>query len=58
MSFFFFPQLLLIQDAKLYGRDSIFAVICRAAALPEVTKDHDIQKDEVVMQLGGVNFII
>lgn len=47
-------QLLLIQDAKLYGRDSIFAVICRAAALPEVTKDHDIQKDEVVMQLGGL----
>lgn len=45
-------QLLLVQDGKLYGRDPIFAVICRAAALPEVVKNHDIQKNEFVVQLG------
>ncbi|GMH04559.1 hypothetical protein Nepgr_006399 [Nepenthes gracilis] len=45
-------QLLLIQDGKLYGRDPIFAVICRAAALPEAVKDHDMQKNEFVVQLG------
>ncbi|XP_062149262.1 uncharacterized protein LOC133857901 [Alnus glutinosa] len=45
-------QLLLVQDGKLYGRDSMFAVITRAAALPEVTKNHDIQNNEYVGQLG------
>ncbi|GAB4828240.1 hypothetical protein Ancab_035152 [Ancistrocladus abbreviatus] len=45
-------QLLLIQDGKLYGRDPIFSVICRVAALPEAMKDHDIQKNEFVVQLG------
>ncbi|KAK9277730.1 hypothetical protein L1049_007277 [Liquidambar formosana] len=45
-------QVLLVQDGKLYGRDPIFSVISRAAALPEVTKDHDIQKNEYVLQLG------
>ncbi|KAM6580074.1 hypothetical protein CsatA_003848 [Cannabis sativa] len=45
-------QLLLVQDAKLHGRDPIFAVITRAAALPEATKNHDIQKNEFVIQLG------
>lgn len=45
-------QLLLVQDGKLYGRDPIFAVICKAAALPEVTKNHDIQNHESVVQLG------
>ncbi|XP_018826790.1 N-alpha-acetyltransferase 35, NatC auxiliary subunit isoform X1 [Juglans regia] len=45
-------QLLLLQDGKLYGRDSIFAVITRAAALPEVTKNHNIQKNEYIVQLG------
>ncbi|RVW74086.1 hypothetical protein CK203_052232 [Vitis vinifera] len=51
-------QLLLVQDGKLYGRDPIFAVICRAAALPEVVKNHDIQKNEFVVQLGQVSILI
>ncbi|KAK9273413.1 hypothetical protein L1049_018223 [Liquidambar formosana] len=45
-------QVLLVQDGKLYGRDLIFSVISRAAVLPEVTKNHDIQKNEYVLQLG------
>ncbi|XP_021277230.1 N-alpha-acetyltransferase 35, NatC auxiliary subunit [Herrania umbratica] len=45
-------QLLLVQDGKLYGRDPIFAVITKAAALPEATKNHDIQKNEYIVQLG------
>ncbi|GAB2225568.1 hypothetical protein Droror1_Dr00006365 [Drosera rotundifolia] len=45
-------QLLLVQDGKLYGRDPIFSVICRAASLPISLKDHDIQKNEAVVQLG------
>ncbi|XP_060172014.1 uncharacterized protein LOC132603127 [Lycium barbarum] len=45
-------QHLLVQDGKLYGRDSIFAVICKASLLPEVAKNHDIQKNETVVQLG------
>ena len=51
-------QLLLVQDGKLYGRDPIFAVITKAAALPEVTKNHDIQKNEYIVQLGQVNYWI
>ncbi|XWS70744.1 hypothetical protein CRYUN_Cryun03dG0075000 [Craigia yunnanensis] len=45
-------QLLLVQDGKLYGRNPIFAVITKAAALPEATKNHDIQKNEYIAQLG------
>ncbi|GAB2300291.1 hypothetical protein Dimus_034327 [Dionaea muscipula] len=45
-------QLLLVQNGKLYGRDSSFSVICRAAALPVSVKDHEIQKNEVVVELG------
>lgn len=45
-------QVLLVQDGKLYGRDPIFAVITKASALPEFTKNHDIQKTECFMQLG------
>ncbi|XP_010557611.1 PREDICTED: N-alpha-acetyltransferase 35, NatC auxiliary subunit [Tarenaya hassleriana] len=45
-------QLLLVQDGKLYGRDPLFAIITRAAALPEFTKNHDIQKNECIVQLG------
>ncbi|KAJ8753173.1 hypothetical protein K2173_017751 [Erythroxylum novogranatense] len=45
-------QLLLVQDGKLYGRDPIFAVIARAAGLPDVTRDHTIQRKENVVQLG------
>ncbi|CAK9136483.1 unnamed protein product [Ilex paraguariensis] len=44
-------QLLLLQEGKLYGRDPVFAMICKAAVLPEVTKSHDIQKNESVVQL-------
>jgi hypothetical protein len=32
----------------------MFAVITRAAALPEVTKNHDIQNNEYIGQLGQV----
>ncbi|XP_024965539.1 N-alpha-acetyltransferase 35, NatC auxiliary subunit isoform X2 [Cynara cardunculus var. scolymus] len=45
-------QLLLVQDGKLYGRDPIFDVICKAAAVPEITKIHDIQKNESFVHLG------
>lgn len=48
-------QHLLVQDGKLYGRDSVFAVICKASLLPEVAKNHDIQKNETVVQLGQVS---
>lgn len=48
----------MVQDGKLYGRDPIFSVISRAAALPEVTKNHDIQKNEYVLQLGQVKIFI
>ncbi|KAL3745262.1 hypothetical protein ACJRO7_014383 [Eucalyptus globulus] len=45
-------QTLLIQDGKLYGRDSIFAVITKAAGLPEILRNHDIQNGECLVQLG------
>ncbi|KAH6794326.1 MAK10-like protein [Perilla frutescens var. hirtella] len=45
-------QLLLVQDGKLYGREPLFAVICKASLLPEGAKNHDIQKNESVQQLG------
>lgn len=45
-------QLLLVQDNKLYGRDPLFSVISRAAALPEILKNHDIQSNAVFVQLG------
>lgn len=44
-------QVLLIHDGKLYGRDPVFTVISKAAALPEVLKDYEIQ-NEVLGQLG------
>lgn len=45
-------QLLLVQDGKIHGRDPVFSIINRAAALPEATKNHDIQKNEFILQLG------
>ncbi|ONH98448.1 hypothetical protein PRUPE_7G249300 [Prunus persica] len=45
-------QRLLVQDGKLYGRDPVFAVITRAAALRDNTRNHDIQKKESIVQLG------
>lgn len=47
-------QALLIQDGKLYGREPIFHVICKASALPESLKNHDVQKSEALMQLVQV----
>ncbi|CAM8923078.1 unnamed protein product [Rhodiola kirilowii] len=45
-------QVLLIEDGKLYGRDSMFAVISKAAALPPLPPNHEIQKNECIVQLG------
>ncbi|KAF7148578.1 hypothetical protein RHSIM_Rhsim03G0251800 [Rhododendron simsii] len=45
-------QVLLVHDGKLYGRDPVFTVISKAAALPEFPKDHEIQNNEVLVQLG------
>ncbi|XP_048132997.1 N-alpha-acetyltransferase 35, NatC auxiliary subunit isoform X2 [Rhodamnia argentea] len=45
-------QTLLIQDGKLYGRDPIFAVIAKAAGLPEIVRNHDIQNGECLVHLG------
>ncbi|KAL8129609.1 hypothetical protein V2J09_018764 [Rumex salicifolius] len=45
-------QVLLVQDGKLYGRDSIFNMICKAAAIPELLKHPELQNTESVMQLG------
>lgn len=47
----------MVQDGRLYGRDPIFAVITKAAALSEATKYHDIQKNEYIVQLGQVMII-
>lgn len=58
LTFRTYEQLLLVQNGKLYGRDPMFAVITRAAGLPEVTKNHDIQKNEYIVQLGQVKTII
>lgn len=48
-------QLLLVQDGKLYGCEPIFVVICKAALLPEEAKNHKIQKNETIDQLGQVS---
>ncbi|KAL9151270.1 hypothetical protein ABFS82_11G042300 [Erythranthe guttata] len=45
-------QHLLVQDGKLYGCEPIFSVICKAALLPEGAKNHELQKNETVVQLG------
>ncbi|KAL8521059.1 hypothetical protein ACS0TY_011559 [Phlomoides rotata] len=45
-------ELLLVQDGKLYGREPMFAVICKAALLPDGAKNHDIQKNKTVAQIG------
>ncbi|CAA0806461.1 MAK10 homologue, partial [Striga hermonthica] len=47
-----YVQLLLVQDGKLYGRESMFGVVCKAALLSDGAKNHDIQKNETVSQLG------
>lgn len=45
-------QLLLVQDGKIFGQDPVFLVICKAALLPDVAKNHDLQKKEAIIQLG------
>ncbi|KAL6519128.1 hypothetical protein OROGR_018448 [Orobanche gracilis] len=47
-------QLLLVQDGKLYGREPMFNVVCKAALLREGTMNHDIQKNESVVKLGQI----
>lgn len=47
-------QHLLVQDGKIFGLDPLFLVICRAALLPDVAKNHDLQKKEAIIQLGQV----
>ncbi|RHN63998.1 putative NatC N(alpha)-terminal acetyltransferase, Mak10 subunit [Medicago truncatula] len=44
-------QLLLVQNGKLFGRYPMFSMITRAAGLPEVVENHDIQKNEFMVQL-------
>ncbi|KAK9141756.1 hypothetical protein Syun_011156 [Stephania yunnanensis] len=50
-------QVLLVQDGKLYGRDLIFDVISKAAALPEITKNHETQKNEFLVPLGQIHVV-
>lgn len=45
-------QRLLVEDGKLYGRDPVFGVITRAAAVPDTTRIHDMQKHESIVHLG------
>ena len=49
-----YKQLLLVQDGKFHGRDPFFAVITRAAALPEAAKSHDVQRNGIIVHLGQV----
>lgn len=53
-----FEQRLLVEDGKLYGRDPVFGVITRAAAVPDATRIHDMQKHESIVHLGQVKPII
>ncbi|XP_038878365.1 N-alpha-acetyltransferase 35, NatC auxiliary subunit isoform X1 [Benincasa hispida] len=45
-------QFLLVQDGKLYGKDPLYAVITKAAGLPESAKNHENQKNQYIVQLG------
>ncbi|XP_061991533.1 uncharacterized protein LOC133709710 [Rosa rugosa] len=45
-------QRLLVEDGKLYGRDPLFGVITRAAAVPDSIRNHDMQKHESIVHLG------
>ncbi|KAL8489137.1 hypothetical protein ACS0TY_025149 [Phlomoides rotata] len=50
--FFLEPSSTTSLDGKLYGREPMFAVICKAALLPDGAKNHDIQKNKTVAQIG------
>ncbi|KAI4380470.1 hypothetical protein MLD38_006656 [Melastoma candidum] len=45
-------QNLLLQDGELYGIHPMFALISKAAGLPEAVKNHNIQRMEFIFQLG------
>uniref|UniRef100_A0A9I9CYP6 N-alpha-acetyltransferase 35, NatC auxiliary subunit n=1 Tax=Cucumis melo TaxID=3656 RepID=A0A9I9CYP6_CUCME len=45
-------QFLLVQDGKLYGREPLYAVITKAAGLPESAKNHENLKNQYIVQLG------
>ncbi|KAL2347471.1 hypothetical protein Fmac_001471 [Flemingia macrophylla] len=40
------------EDGKLYGSEPVFSMLTRVAGLPEVTENHDIQKNDFMVQLG------
>lgn len=48
-------QRLLLQDGKLFGQHTMFSVIAKAAGLPEVAKDNELQSMECIVQLGQVD---
>lgn len=49
-------QLLLVQDGKLYGRDSFLTICARALAL-DVTKHHGLHNNEYILQLNQVKLV-
>ncbi|KAF2614168.1 hypothetical protein F2Q70_00011860 [Brassica cretica] len=44
-------QLLLVQDGKLYGRDTFLTICARSLAL-DVTKNHGLHLNEYILQLN------
>ncbi|XP_010495945.1 PREDICTED: N-alpha-acetyltransferase 35, NatC auxiliary subunit-like [Camelina sativa] len=44
-------QLLLVQDGKLYGRDTFLTICARSLAL-EVSKNHGLHTNEYILQLN------
>lgn len=51
-------QCLLIQDGRMYGRESFGDVILRILSVPDITRNqellNDFHKNEFVVQLGQV----
>lgn len=45
-------QLLMVQDGKLFGRDLLSDVICRAMKMPHLANNRDFQRNDSVIQLG------
>ncbi|XP_024016459.1 N-alpha-acetyltransferase 35, NatC auxiliary subunit isoform X3 [Eutrema salsugineum] len=50
-------QLLLVQDGKLFGRDTFLAICARGFGL-DVTKDHALQKNEYILQLSQMGITV
>jgi hypothetical protein len=44
-------QLLLVQDGKLYGRDTFLTICARSLAL-DVSKNHGLHTNEYILQLN------